>query len=402
MFTDRLNVLREQNQHLMTHLKQQRDKLERVSGCSQSRKRRREEAREERRQPDVTVTLTDGDRCPARAALARPSVRFADTCETQRGEMEGAIQHPASSPSGASRHRGVDAQNATHLEGSNKKIHFQSGVQGMRPANTKSCPVTDSNKQKVPQSRVSFQPNDCDDPPTSDRNHLPPLLGYDWIAGVLDTEDSLVERSDDFFDDLRTFRSLHKDECVHSRQAEFVEESHLLPSLGTDDDDQEPNTDTHQCTFSYRINSRLFPVPLQAHECCPVCKKHKSSHPHTADEPALIRVSIPCINLLPPHKYKAHRRCSFDPSDSLGLPSHCLSGWSNKGQSFLPPPSSLDLRSSLRKPDSLKTQLEDMAASKVFGGQRSDQILNVSCLPRHKFQHFSPIRKVGNKSYPSS
>lgn len=33
------------------------------------------------------------------------------------------------------------------------------------------------------------------------------------------------------------------------------------------------------------------------------------------------RVSIPRSTLLPSYKYKAHRRCSFDPSDSLGLPS---------------------------------------------------------------------------------
>lgn len=82
-----------------------------------------------------------------------------------------------------------------------------------------------------------------------DRHHLQPLLGYDWIAGtsygslclpgyvldtqpsnsavtgdvcslqgVLDAEDSLIERSDEFFNDLHTFRSLNKDECVHNPQ----------------------------------------------------------------------------------------------------------------------------------------------------------------------------------------
>lgn len=34
--------------------------------------------------------------------------------------------------------------------------------------------------------------------------------------GVLDAEDSLVERSDEFFNDLCTFRSINKDQCVHS------------------------------------------------------------------------------------------------------------------------------------------------------------------------------------------
>lgn len=40
------------------------------------------------------------------------------------------------------------------------------------------------------------------------------------LLGVLDTEDSLIERSDEFFNDLCVFRSLNKDECVHSGQTE--------------------------------------------------------------------------------------------------------------------------------------------------------------------------------------
>ncbi|TRY76146.1 hypothetical protein DNTS_031478 [Danionella cerebrum] len=85
--------------------------------------------------------------------------------------------------------------------------------------------------------------------------HIPPLLGYDWFAG----------------------------------------------------------------TFCYRINSRLFAVPLDAPATCPVCRMLKSEHPHTESEPALIRVSIPHSALLPVYEYKAHRRSSFDPSDSLTL-----------------------------------------------------------------------------------
>ncbi|KAG7244741.1 hypothetical protein INR49_029760 [Caranx melampygus] len=220
------------------------------------------------------------------------------------------------------------------------------------------------------------------------------------FAGVLDSEDSLIERSDTFFDDLRMFRSLHKDECVHSSQAEFSEEHHSGLPLLTDKDEPETDTDTHQCTFSYRINSRLFPVPLHT-EHCPVCKKHKSTHPHTSAEPALIRVSIARSTLLPPHKYKAHRRCSFDPSDSLGLPSHCLSGWSHTGQSTVPPPSTLDLQSSLNTKSSTESQnkeLEDLAVPKVS----CHHISNVSRLVRHNFQHFSTQKQTQKKHSKSS
>lgn len=108
----------------------------------------------------------------------------------------------------------------------------------------------------------------------------------------------------------------------------------------------------------------------------------------------ILRVSIPRSTLLPPHKYKAHRRSSFDPSDSLGLPLHCLSGWSNKGQSFQPPPSSLDLGSNLDK----KSSDEFFSATKDFCNKVSDHISDVSRLARHKFQHYSPQRKLRDTS----
>uniref|UniRef100_G3NX49 Migration and invasion inhibitory protein n=1 Tax=Gasterosteus aculeatus aculeatus TaxID=481459 RepID=G3NX49_GASAC len=362
---DRLDVLRHRNKDLLNRLKQQREELERLGGCSRSRKRGREDEAEDRREP--AGVLTGGHRG---AALARPTVRFADTCARQTGASHdstpalsstcrrGTADHAA--PSGLSRDR--DRHPFTH-----------SRLQRVDPSATKSCLVNHSKEQmglKEPGhsaqsevcSRVTFLPDECEGTSASDRHRLQPLLGYDWIAGVLDAEDSLIERSDEFFNDLHTFRSLNKD----------------------------------------KINSRLFPVPLHAKECCPVCKEHKSSHPHTSAEPALIRVSIPRSTLLPPYKYKAHRRCSFDPSDSLGLPSHCLSGWSNTGQSTLPPPSSLDLRSSLHTKSSTESQdkeLEELNAPKV-SGKIADQIPEVSRLARHNFQHFSSKRKRGTMFYP--
>ncbi|XP_070693332.1 migration and invasion-inhibitory protein [Pempheris klunzingeri] len=379
---DRLDVLRERNKDLLKQLKQQREKVERLSGCIQSRKREREDEAEEVR------TLTDGDRGHARAALAKPTVKFADTCSILSLNFK---------------HRGGSAERMSPsdlFKDSDTHPRVRNRLQDTRPASTKVCLVNHSKEQREMKSGATFQSDECYEKSSSDRHHLQPLLGYDWIAGVLDAEDSLIERSDDFFNELCTFRSLNKDECVSSPQAEFFEDTHSVFPLLTDKDGPAANTDTHQCTFSYRINSRLFPVPLHSQECCPVCKKHKSSHPHTTAEPALIRVSIPRSTLLPPYKYKAHRRCSFDPSDSLGLPSHCLSGWSNKGQGTLSPPSSLDLQSSLNmktSTDSRNKELENLSAPKVS----SSQISEVSRLAPHNFQHFSPKRKLGSTSYPS-
>ena len=39
------------------------------------------------------------------------------------------------------------------------------------------------------------------------------LLGYDWIAGILDNESYLSEKPDDFFDDIKEFRRVNKKEC---------------------------------------------------------------------------------------------------------------------------------------------------------------------------------------------
>ncbi|KAF1391844.1 hypothetical protein PFLUV_G00046280 [Perca fluviatilis] len=400
--TDRMDILRERNRVLLNQLMQQREKLERLSGCSQSLKREGEDEAEARRDRAEILTLTGGDRGSARAALSKPNVRFAaDTCERQTG-LQGTIPIPFLT----SEHRGETAERTPPsglFKDGNRHALVHSRLQDTGPVSTKSCLVNHSKEQREVRRQVTFQSDECEAISASDRHHLQPLLGYDWIAGVLDAEDSLIERSDEFFNDLHMFRSLNKDKCVHSPQAEFPEENHSVLPLLTDKDGPEANTNTHQCTFSYRINSRLFPVPLHSQECCPVCKEHKSSHPHTTAEPALIRVSIPRSTLLPPYKYKAHRRCSFDPSDSLGLPSHCLSGWSNTGQLTLPPPSSLDLQSILNMKSSSgahNKELEDLSANKVSSNQISDPISDVSRLAPHNFQHFSSKRKLGSTFYP--
>lgn len=364
---DRLDVLREKNKALLAQLEQQRQKLEAVSGALlQSRKREREEEEEEEEgaeeqsEADEEVTITEGQRGSARAALTQPTVTFSDAIQ----------QH--SSPQTSPKTPDLRAKDVKHSTS--------------KSPSTKSCL-----KRRHMLSSETKQ--------STDRHRPRPLLGYDWIAGVIDAEDSLMERSDDFFDDLCTFRALHKEQCVNSSYTGFSEESNS--SLASRSEETSPTTlkYTHQCTFSYRINSRLFPVPLNSQEICPVCKKHKSDHPHTTKEPALIRVSIPRSTILPPYKYKAHRRCSFDPSDSLGLPSHCLSGWSNKVQISLTAQSNLDLRSNVdSKKEAENKELEDLPAFKA-SRQKPQQVPHVSLLNRHNFLHISPRKRKQNAIY---
>ncbi|KAK7915405.1 hypothetical protein WMY93_011166 [Mugilogobius chulae] len=333
-----------------------KEKLEEVSGGLQqrSRKREREDGPEESCEAEEVITLTAEGAGSARAALARPKVTFSDTIEHTR---------PAQTSTMSSELRTEDLRRTSMSPGSKSSLKRHHELPGEK-------------------TRVN-----------AESHHSRPLLGYDWIAGVIDAEDSLIERPDDFFNDLCTFRAMNREQCVSSQLSGFSEESdENLPSAP--DHSPEIKKDTHQCTFSYRINSRLFPVPLNSNECCPVCKKHKSDHPHTMKEPALVRVSIPRSTLLPPHKYKAHRRCSFDPSDSLGLPSHCLSGWSNKGQSAAAAKSNLDLRSSVDvKKEAENRELENLPAFQTSSRQKPKQIPHVSLLSRHNFQHISPKKR---------
>uniref|UniRef100_UPI00398F3604 uncharacterized protein miip isoform X1 n=1 Tax=Pristiophorus japonicus TaxID=55135 RepID=UPI00398F3604 len=233
-----------------------------------------------------------------------------------------------------------------------------------------------------------------------------PLLGYDWIAGLIDVDSPVSEKSEQYFVELQNFRRVNKEECVY--QEYMVAEDLEVPVA--DQDELNYNRHVHQCTHSYRVNSRLFAVPVEPTAACPVCKTPKSKRPHTMEEPAYIRVSIPRSTLLPPHEYKPHRRKSFDPSDSLSLPSHCLLGWESTVPSTTPVASTLDLRSTLehKKPSSqLTLNLSNLSAavSRVAGGTRSDELLNLSRSTRYQFQRLEQslrlrLDRPHSTSYP--
>ncbi|NWH78287.1 MIIP protein, partial [Piaya cayana] len=168
-----------------------------------------------------------------------------------------------------------------------------------------------------------------------------PFLGYDWIAGLLETETSVAEKSDQYFAELHEFRQANKEACVHEQHLEPKALDHTAP-------EQEPDliTSSHKCVYCYRLNQRLFTVPVDSESACPVCKIPRAHQP--PEEPAHVRVTIPRSTLLPAYKYKAHRRKSFELADNLALPSHCLAGWKNIPSSN-PTLSSLDLRASLKE-----------------------------------------------------
>ncbi|XP_047384214.1 migration and invasion-inhibitory protein isoform X1 [Sciurus carolinensis] len=192
-------------------------------------------------------------------------------------------------------------------------------------------------ESKQSKSRVTF----CQEPAISESNwRLWPYLGYDWIVESLDSSSPVTSKPEAFFSRLRQFRETNREECVHSApEPQF-------PGL-CDSGDEEAD---HECVYCYRVNRRLFLVPLDPGVPCRLCGTPRDQRgPDTLAEPTQVRVSLPLSILDPPHQYPVHRRKSFDASDTLALPRHCLLGWD-----ILPPksekstaPKSLDLWSSV-------------------------------------------------------
>nr|XP_013795469.1 PREDICTED: migration and invasion-inhibitory protein isoform X3 [Apteryx mantelli mantelli] len=146
--------------------------------------------------------------------------------------------------------------------------------------------------------------------------------------------------------------------------------------------------------YCYRLNQRLFTVPVDSESACPMCKIPRTYWPpETQEEPAYIRVSIPRSTLMPAYKYKVHRRKSFEPADNLALPSHCLVGWENVISSSNPRLSSLDLRTSLKDKTSHHPHLVRSLVSRVSGGTRTDQLLNLAHLSHFRFSSASQQRE---------
>ncbi|XP_006866488.1 PREDICTED: migration and invasion-inhibitory protein [Chrysochloris asiatica] len=147
---------------------------------------------------------------------------------------------------------------------------------------------------------------------------LRPYLGYDWIAGSLDSTSPVTGKPKAFFSKLQKFREVNKEECIsNDPEPQFLS---LLESGDVDED--------HECVYCYRVNRRLFLVPADPGTPCRLCRTPRGQRgPETLAEPAQVRVSIPLSVLEPPHRYRIHRRKSFDASDTLALPRHCLLGW---------------------------------------------------------------------------
>ncbi|XP_072464997.1 migration and invasion-inhibitory protein isoform X1 [Notamacropus eugenii] len=226
--------------------------------------------------------------------------------------------------------------------------------------------------------------------------HMKPYLGYDVIAGLLDTASPVTHKPENYFSDLQDFRKAYKEECI-SKYPEL--DSLDLPSSTRN----KQNPDSHQCIHCYRVNQRLFTVPLDPLATCPVCKTSRSQWgPETLEHPAQVRVSVPFSTFLPPHQYSIHRRQSFDTSDTMALPRHCLMGWDS-----VPIPSasssalsSLDLRTSL-DPSAQRTEPLDhsCSSSRTSDWSWSDPMLSMSRATQLQLSSVAEHYNSGNRRF---
>ncbi|XP_068700597.1 migration and invasion-inhibitory protein-like isoform X1 [Montipora capricornis] len=172
------------------------------------------------------------------------------------------------------------------------------------------------------------------------------LLGYDWIAGMLDNTSYLSERPDGYFDDLKEFRRVNKKDCFGANIFELPYSPQKVTPFRSSHDSKVENVVT--CDNAYTLNERLFAIPIHGPETpCSVCRTKRESEYEA--EGSYVRVSVPRSALLSPYRLKPHRRSSFDSTDSVGLSSHCLAGWESSKPTVTPMPSSLDLRTSLHQ-----------------------------------------------------
>ncbi|XP_043107390.1 migration and invasion-inhibitory protein [Puntigrus tetrazona] len=385
-----IDSLRKRNKYLLDKLEKQSDKLRQLTlSCPDKVDKCHSLIYGDSGPRRAPLTERNGAHPPRAGASLSPVKTVSKSDELQRNCEDPTTDHQLKpSPSQSSE---LNTYSTLLEDAANSRRKGQSrSVRLMLP---KSATFTACDQKENDSSTAAGLEMDAE----SERN-IQTLLGYDWIAGLLDAKSCLEDRSEQFFSDLHSFRQANRDECTHNLLSGCPSVTDLASST-LDSKELQTSADAHQCTFCYRINSRLFAAPLDAQVACPVCKMPKSDHPHTEKEPAVIRISIPRSTLLPAYKYKAHRRCSFDPSDSLGLPSHCLSGWSNPTLNAGSQMSSLDLRGYMAKPAAIAG-----SASSWFGHERessfsnalrhphSDQLQNLVCLPRYRFQHSDPKR----------
>ncbi|KAL5491940.1 hypothetical protein EMCRGX_G017316 [Ephydatia muelleri] len=196
-----------------------------------------------------------------------------------------------------------------------------------------------------------------------------PRLGYDWIAGMLDTEAPIGEKDDKYYVELKEFRRVNRSECcppppdttttIPPPNSSYV--GGVPSTVNSTGTPPSPAPAITTCVSSYVLNDRLFPVPVHTHSepgvLCPVCEG--SHDPDGAELEGVasiryIKVSVPRCTLQPVSRLRAQRRGrrrgsgrSPGATESMGLSKHCQAGWETAQPATIPPQPSVNLKSFL-------------------------------------------------------
>jgi len=199
------------------------------------------------------------------------------------------------------------------------------------------------------------------------------LLGYDWISEMLEMDLSYENKTDDYFQNLRTFREQHASDCYaeekSSNNNQFLINSNAFPLpsyVSKSELASVENANTHQCVHLYRMNSRGFAIPVNVNEngesICPVCKTIR-----VKDGKTMVRVTVPksllpdfdrvdldasanTVNTVSSSGLSYAKRdnlynTEYCPGDSVGLSQHVITGWRSARPTCATPATFVDIKS---------------------------------------------------------
>jgi len=172
------------------------------------------------------------------------------------------------------------------------------------------------------------------------------MLGYDWIANILDNDTNVDGFSDEFFENIKSFREKNLYECHKTSGFDTISTNPLArrsPSTPKAVDVGRNVVLPLSCSGggSYVLSDRYNIIPLHGpYSTCSTCTSNQPSNDQLSTnypgngqsskkENKYIRVSIPRASFESPYKLRPLRRNSFDPSESVALSTHCLAGWKN-------------------------------------------------------------------------
>ncbi|NWH93059.1 MIIP protein, partial [Aegithalos caudatus] len=180
---------------------------------------------------------------------------------------------------------GENRKQSPLLQGFHEKSHPGPSLSGVQNEETGEQPVV-IREPHVPKSvlltscskglkkkacHVTFEPDPEEDSIPASSWSARPFLGYDWIAGLLDTKSPVTEKPEQYFSELQEFRESNRDICIGQQHLE----SKALDFTGPEQE-LDLITGSHKCIYCYRLNRRLFAIPADAESACPVCKIPRS------------------------------------------------------------------------------------------------------------------------------